>query len=179
VSEGWWRRLKRLSTAKTQGRFCRVEAPYSDPKELTLTELAEVNLTCASMVIIKRQSTTKDEGEDEDRLMHRRWRRLACTADSPREGIFRVFLLSRCLLNLLEKLVLIPLYVYDRNRPLAPILRQKMVLSAVWCLLTAWWLIFYRIKIPGNISRIRTEHTLNNLDTEQKNEKLNKKHCIE
>jgi hypothetical protein len=42
--------LKRLSTAETPGGFCRVEAPYSNPMELTLTELAEVYPTNASKV---------------------------------------------------------------------------------------------------------------------------------
>jgi hypothetical protein len=40
--------LKRLSTAETQGGFSRIEAPYYDLKELTLTELAEVYPTTAS-----------------------------------------------------------------------------------------------------------------------------------
>jgi hypothetical protein len=39
----------------------------------------------------------------------------------------------------------IPFYVYDCNRPLAPILGQKMVLYGVRCFFTA----VYEIKIPG------------------------------
>ncbi len=42
--------LKRLFTAETQGGFFRVEAPCSDLKELTLTELAEEYPTNASEV---------------------------------------------------------------------------------------------------------------------------------
>ncbi len=40
--------------------------------------------------------------------------------------------------NLLEKIGSVyPIYVYDCNRPLTPILKQKMALSGVWSLLTA------------------------------------------
>ncbi len=50
-----------------------------------------------------------------------------------------------------------------------------MALCAEWCLLTAWWLMFNEIKISG-IHRIRTENTLNNLNTKQKNQ-IEQKHC--
>ncbi len=71
--------------------------------------------------------------------------------------------------NPLEKIGSVyPLYVYDRNRPLAPLLRQKMALSGVWCFY--WLLMFdvYGIKILEQIYRIRTEHLSNNMNTEQK-----------
>jgi hypothetical protein len=60
-----------------------------------------------------------------------------------------------------------PFYVYDCNRPLAPILRQR------WCSLAydvywlARWLLFLGIEIHGTHSRIRTEYLQNNTNTEQ------------
>ncbi len=84
----------------------------------------------------------------------------------------KVIVCLTCLRNLFH----ISLYVYDCNRPLAPILRQKMALSGVWCLLTTWWLMwlhddwcFTGLRYVEYISRIRTEHTLNNSNTEWKN----------
>jgi hypothetical protein len=53
-----------------------------------------------------------------------------------------------------------PFYVYDGNRPLAPILnysKTKMVQSDVCCLLTCLMIVVVGIKIPGIHSRIRTE----------------------
>jgi hypothetical protein len=79
------------------------------------------------------------------------------------------YLLSRLLLNPLEKVGSVYPFMFDCNRPLAPILRQKMALSTVWCLLTAWCLMFTRSKYLEHISRIRTEHLPNNSNTEQKN----------
>ncbi len=79
------------------------------------------------------------------------------------------YLLSRLLLNPLEKIGSVYPFMPDCNRPLAPILRQKMALSTVRCLLTAWCLMFTRSKYLEHISRIRTEHLPNNSNTEQKN----------
>jgi hypothetical protein len=52
--------------------------------------------------------------------------------------------------------------VYDGNRLSLPILRQKLVLSGVWCLLTARWLLLWELKYLEYNSSIRTENTLNN-----------------
>jgi hypothetical protein len=49
-----------------------------------------------------------------------------------------IYGLSGCPLTRWRILVpYIPFYVYDCNRPLASILRQKLVLPSVWCLFTA------------------------------------------
>ncbi len=60
-------------------------------------------------------------------------------------------LLSRPPLTQLENIGSVyPLYAYDSNRPLAPILRQRwcsLLYDVYW--LAWWWLMFNGIKIPG------------------------------
>jgi hypothetical protein len=55
-----------------------------------------------------------------------------------------------------------PTNVFDGNRLLLPIIRQKMALSDVGCLLTAGWLFVDRgAKYLEYNSNIRTENPLN------------------
>jgi hypothetical protein len=56
------------------------------------------------------------------------------------------------------------------------ILRQKMAMSAVWCLLTAWWMLYNGIEIHFQYQD-RT-HTMNNSNAEQKN-RIEQKHWVE
>jgi hypothetical protein len=65
--------------------------------------------------------------------------------------------LSRPLQTQLENIGSVyPFYVYDGNRPLAPMLRQRrwsLMYDVYW--LAWWWLMFNGIKIPEIHSRIR------------------------
>jgi hypothetical protein len=65
--------------------------------------------------------------------------------------------LSRPPLTQLENIgSLYPFFVYDGNRPLAPILRKRrcsLMCDVYW--LAWWWLMFKGIEIPGLHSRMR------------------------
>jgi hypothetical protein len=54
-----------------------------------------------------------------------------------------------------------PTNVYDGNRLSLPILRQKIALSDVWCLLTCRMVVVMRIEYLEYNSSTRTEKTLN------------------
>jgi hypothetical protein len=51
--------------------------------------------------------------------------------------------------------------------------------GAAWCMMfiDCWWLMFMGLKYLEQISRIRTEHLLNNMNTEQK-KLINTEHWI-
>jgi succinate dehydrogenase hydrophobic anchor subunit len=76
------------------------------------------------------------------------------------------YFLTLWLLNRLgEYWFCIFLYVYDCNRQLAPILRQRLcsLMYDVMMFIDLprwWWLMYNELKIPGIQSRVRTEYFL-------------------